>query len=189
MWNALSHIRTHWEESNGKNPESHTAQVKQQRQQTTGQQNITNKTKPKNKYQFNEWIKQTTSGGQAPETQGQPVFPGRLNSSPRLEASGVVCYYLLNSNNQCISSVKSNDFAWCDLMAVIMNGGWKNLCPQFVHNFCGFEKVDEESKEVFSNLMTSARTYSYIYKRTTSLKTWWNWRLRESTTRYKGKKK
>ena len=56
-------------------------------------------------------------------------------------------------------------------MAVIMNGGWKNLCPQFVHNFCGFEKVDEESKEVFSNLMTSARTYSYIYKRTTSLKT------------------
>ena len=39
-------------------------------------------------------------------------------------------------------------------MAVIINGGWKNLCPQFVHNFCGFEKVDEESKEVFSNLVT-----------------------------------
>ena len=42
-------------------------------------------------------------------------------------------------------------------MAVIMNGGWKNLCPQFVHNFCGFEKVDEESKEVFSNLMTLSK--------------------------------
>ena len=42
-------------------------------------------------------------------------------------------------------------------MAVIINGGWKNLCPQFVHNFCGFEKVDEESKEVFSNLMTLSK--------------------------------
>ncbi|KAJ8786355.1 hypothetical protein J1605_006330 [Eschrichtius robustus] len=30
----------------------------------------------------------------------------------------------------------------------------KNLCPQFVHDFRGFEKVDEESKEVFSNLVT-----------------------------------
>ena len=34
-----------------------------------------------------------------------------------------------------------------------MNGVWKNVCPQFVHNFHGFEKVDEESKEVFSNLV------------------------------------
>ena len=25
---------------------------------------------------------------------------------------------------------------------------------QFVHEFCGFEKMDEESKEVFSNLVT-----------------------------------
>ena len=31
-----------------------------------------------------------------------------------------------------------------------MNGVWKKLCPQFVHNFHGFEKVDE----VFSNLVT-----------------------------------
>ena len=35
-----------------------------------------------------------------------------------------------------------------------MNGVWKNLCLQFVRDFCGFEKVDEESKEVFSNLVT-----------------------------------
>ena len=42
-------------------------------------------------------------------------------------------------------------------MAVIMNGGWKNLYPQCVHNFCGFEKVNEESKEVFSNLMTLSK--------------------------------
>ena len=35
-----------------------------------------------------------------------------------------------------------------------MNGVWKNLCLQFVHDFCGFEKVDEESKEVLSNLVT-----------------------------------
>ena len=30
----------------------------------------------------------------------------------------------------------------------------QNFCLQFVHNFCGFEKVDEESKEIFSNLVT-----------------------------------
>ena len=35
-----------------------------------------------------------------------------------------------------------------------MNGIWKNFCPQFVHDFCRFEKVDNESKEVFSNLVT-----------------------------------
>ena len=27
-----------------------------------------------------------------------------------------------------------------------MNGLWKNLCPQFVHDFRGFEKVDESPK-------------------------------------------
>ena len=36
-------------------------------------------------------------------------------------------------------------------MAITLNGVWKNLCHQCVHNFRGFEKVDEESKEVFSN--------------------------------------
>ena len=35
-----------------------------------------------------------------------------------------------------------------------MKGIWKNLCLKFVHDFCGFEKVDEESKELFSNLVT-----------------------------------
>ena len=35
-----------------------------------------------------------------------------------------------------------------------MNGVWKNLCPQFVHDFCGFEKVDQKSEEVFSNVVT-----------------------------------
>ena len=35
-----------------------------------------------------------------------------------------------------------------------MNGVWKNLCLKFVHDFRGFEKVDEEPKEVFSNLVT-----------------------------------
>ena len=38
-----------------------------------------------------------------------------------------------------------------------MNGVWKNVCPQFVHDFHGFEKVDEESKEVFSNLVTLSK--------------------------------
>ena len=35
-----------------------------------------------------------------------------------------------------------------------MNGVWKNLFPQFVHDFHGFEKVDAEFKEVVSNLGT-----------------------------------
>ena len=38
-------------------------------------------------------------------------------------------------------------------MAITMNGVWKKLCLWFVHDFHGFE-VDEESKEVFSNLVT-----------------------------------
>ena len=40
------------------------------------------------------------------------------------------------------------------LTAVTMNGVWKNNCPQFVHEFHGFEKVDEEFKQIFSNLVT-----------------------------------
>ena len=35
-----------------------------------------------------------------------------------------------------------------------MNGIQKNFLPQFVHDFPGFEKEDEESQEVFSNLVT-----------------------------------
>ncbi|CAI9155550.1 unnamed protein product [Rangifer tarandus platyrhynchus] len=29
-----------------------------------------------------------------------------------------------------------------------MNGVWKNNCPQFVHDFRGFEKVDEEFRDL-----------------------------------------
>ncbi|TEA34734.1 hypothetical protein DBR06_SOUSAS20210023, partial [Sousa chinensis] len=46
------------------------------------------------------------------------------------------------------------DFAWCEVMAVTMNRVWRKLCPKFVHDFHGFEKVDEEPKEVFNNLVT-----------------------------------
>ncbi|XP_059939309.1 tigger transposable element-derived protein 1-like isoform X2 [Mesoplodon densirostris] len=51
-------------------------------------------------------------------------------------------------------AIKNIDFAWSEVTAVTMNGVWKNLCPKFVHDFRGFEKLDEESKEVFSNLVT-----------------------------------
>ena len=44
--------------------------------------------------------------------------------------------------------------AWREVTAITMNGVWKKLCPQFVHDFHGFEKLDEEPKEVFSNLVT-----------------------------------
>ena len=39
-------------------------------------------------------------------------------------------------------------------MAIIMNGVWKTLCPQFVLDFHGFEKMNEKSKEVTSTLVT-----------------------------------
>ncbi|TEA28746.1 hypothetical protein DBR06_SOUSAS33810005, partial [Sousa chinensis] len=51
-------------------------------------------------------------------------------------------------------AIKNIDFVWREVTPVTMNGVWKNFCPQFVHDFHGFEKVDEESKEVFSNLVT-----------------------------------
>ena len=51
-------------------------------------------------------------------------------------------------------AIKNIDFAWHEVTAVSTNGVWKNMCMQFVHNFPGFEKVGEESKEVFSNLVT-----------------------------------
>ena len=50
--------------------------------------------------------------------------------------------------------MKNIDFTWCEFTAVTMNGVWKNLCPQFVHDFRGLEKVNEGSKEVFSNVVT-----------------------------------
>ena len=40
-----------------------------------------------------------------------------------------------------------------DVMAITMKGIGKKLCPQFVHDFWGFKKVDEKFKEVFSNLV------------------------------------
>ena len=39
-------------------------------------------------------------------------------------------------------------------MAIIANGVWKNLCPQFVLDYHGFEKMDEKSKEVTINSVT-----------------------------------
>lgn len=48
---------------------------------------------------------------------------------------------------------KTIDFAWCEVMAVTMNGVWKNLCLQCVFTIFMDLKVDKESKEVFSNLV------------------------------------
>ena len=43
-------------------------------------------------------------------------------------------------------------FPWREVTAATMNGVWENLCLQFVHDFLGFEKVEEES--IFGNLVT-----------------------------------
>ena len=32
-------------------------------------------------------------------------------------------------------AIKNIDFAWREFTAVTMNGVWKNLCLQFVHDF------------------------------------------------------
>ena len=53
-------------------------------------------------------------------------------------------------------AIKNIDFPWREVTAVTM-GVWRNLCPKFVHDFRGFEKVDEESKEVFNNLVTLSK--------------------------------
>ena len=37
---------------------------------------------------------------------------------------------------------------------------WENLCPQFVHNFRGFEKVDEKSKSYSATQGHSVRRWS-----------------------------
>ena len=40
-----------------------------------------------------------------------------------------------------------------EVVAITMNGVWKNVCPQLVHDFYGFEKMDEESEEVFNSIV------------------------------------
>ena len=98
-------------------------------------------------------------------------------------------------------AIKNIDFAWSEVTAITMNGVWKNLCLQFVHDFRGFKKVDEESKEVFSNIVTLSEKMELDLQeddfiesllcntRSLLMKTWWNWRPRERTKRDKRKKK
>ena len=50
-------------------------------------------------------------------------------------------------------AIKSISFSWHEVIAINLSGAWRNLCPQFVHYFCGFKKVNEEFKEVFSSLV------------------------------------
>ena len=57
-------------------------------------------------------------------------------------------------NYNVYKTIKNTGFAWCEDTAITILGIWKNLYLQFIHDFCGFEKMDEMSKEVFSNLVT-----------------------------------
>ena len=52
---------------------------------------------------------------------------------------------------RCYSPSKNIDFAWWRLQPITISGVWKNVCPQFVPDFYGFEKMDEKSKEVFNH--------------------------------------
>ncbi|KAK4309429.1 hypothetical protein Pmani_018926 [Petrolisthes manimaculis] len=49
------------------------------------------------------------------------------------------------------SAIKNINASWQEVTESCMNGVWKNLCPQFVNNFTGFEKVQEE---VVNNLIS-----------------------------------
>ena len=82
-----------------------------------------------------------------------------------------------------------------------MNGVWENLCLQFGHNFCGFEKVGEEAREVLSNSRSLSKKLKpelqeedfldllAVHTRSLLMKTWWNWRPREKMKRDNRKKK
>ena len=50
--------------------------------------------------------------------------------------------------------MKNIDFAWYEVTVITMNCIWMNLCLKIIHDFGGFEKVDEESKKLFSNSLT-----------------------------------
>ena len=60
-------------------------------------------------------------------------------------------------DSKIYKAIKNIDFAGCNVTAVTANGVWKNLCLQFVRDFRGFEKVDEESQEVFSTWVTLSK--------------------------------
>ena len=82
-----------------------------------------------------------------------------------------------------------------------MNGVWENLCLQFVHDFCGFEKVGEEAKEVLSNSRSLSKKLELklqeevfpelfaVHTRTLLMKTPWHWRPREGVKRDRRKKR
>ena len=81
-----------------------------------------------------------------------------------------------------------------------MNGVWKNVCLHFVHDFHGLEKMNVESKEIFSSLVMFSNKLALDLQEMASLKsllcdmrslpvkTSWNWRPRERMRRDKPKK-
>ena len=81
-----------------------------------------------------------------------------------------------------------------------MNGVWKNVCLHFVHDFHGLEKMNVESKEIFSSLVMFSNKLALDLQEMASLKsllcdmrslpvkTSWNWRPRERMRKDKTKK-
>lgn len=97
-------------------------------------------------------------------------------------------------------AIKNIEFAWREVTAVTMNGVWKNLFPQFIYDVRGFEKVGEEFKTVFSNLVTLSEKLELELQKDDSIellallcnmrsllmKTWCNWRPGEKTKSQQG---
>ena len=51
-----------------------------------------------------------------------------------------------------------------------MNGVWKNVCLHFVHDFHGLEKINVESKEIFSSLVMFSNKLALDLQEMASLK-------------------
>ena len=49
-------------------------------------------------------------------------------------------------NYNIYKTIKNIGFAWCEVTAITILGVWKYLYPQFIHDFCGFQKMDEKFK-------------------------------------------
>ncbi|XP_045116125.1 tigger transposable element-derived protein 1-like [Portunus trituberculatus] len=52
------------------------------------------------------------------------------------------------------NAIKNINTSWWEITTTCMNAVWKKLCPQVVHDFTGFENIQEEQEEVVDNLIS-----------------------------------
>ncbi|XP_045137247.1 tigger transposable element-derived protein 1-like [Portunus trituberculatus] len=52
------------------------------------------------------------------------------------------------------NAIKNINTTWREVTTTCMNAVWKKLCPQVVHDFTGFENIQQEQEEVVDNLIS-----------------------------------